>query len=264
MMTRLVPIALALTLAAPAHAATVVLFDQDFENPTGFVNDGHDVNIYRTVNQLYGGQPAGFSFAQANTVETLNITGQHGSSRAFGTGYSDPAGTGGNYALGMLGSAENDLLGLTFDMGAIRYFNFSIDVSSIDLSSWGGPFNPTSGSTPKFRFTLYDNPSLANGLGGGSVLAQTEGSGTASTSRSSFDWTTLQFAFDAQGATNGGVTLVIDLIEGGYAAMDNFRMVASDTEGDLGPAPVPLPATAPLLLAGIATIGAVRRRRDKG
>lgn len=58
-----------------AGAATVTLYDQNFESPTGFVNDGGDVNIFRTINQLYGGQPAGFQFAQANTVETLLVGG---------------------------------------------------------------------------------------------------------------------------------------------------------------------------------------------
>ncbi len=54
------------------HASTV-LYVQTFENPTGFVNDGGDVNIFRSVNQLYGNQPAGFTFAQQNTVETLRV-----------------------------------------------------------------------------------------------------------------------------------------------------------------------------------------------
>jgi len=37
--------------------------------------DGVDVNIFRTVNDNFGDQPPGFSFTQAFTVETLNITG---------------------------------------------------------------------------------------------------------------------------------------------------------------------------------------------
>jgi hypothetical protein len=47
----MLPVLLASAMTT-ANAATVVLYDQDFENPSGFVNDGGDVNIFRTVNQL--------------------------------------------------------------------------------------------------------------------------------------------------------------------------------------------------------------------
>ena len=90
------------------------LYDQDFENPTGFVNDGGDINIYRTVNDLYGGQPAGFTFAQNFTTETLLI----GGTQAFGMGYADPSGIGGRYTLAMLSNAQDDQLGLAFNVGA--------------------------------------------------------------------------------------------------------------------------------------------------
>ena len=79
--------AASIALAVPGTAtAGVVLYNQNFENPSGFVNDGQDVNILRSINQLYGGPPPGFTFAQDFTVETLLITGN----QAFGTGYSDP------------------------------------------------------------------------------------------------------------------------------------------------------------------------------
>ncbi|MFM7843223.1 MAG: hypothetical protein ACKPEY_03185 [Planctomycetota bacterium] len=81
---------LAVLLANIAGAATL-LYVQDFENPTGFVNDRGDVNLYNSVNMLYGNQPSGFTFAQQFSIETLLITG----TRAFGHGYSDPAGMGG-------------------------------------------------------------------------------------------------------------------------------------------------------------------------
>lgn len=55
--------------------ATTILYTQNFENPNpgSFVNDGGDVNIFNPINTLYGGQPAGFSFAQHFTVETLAL-----------------------------------------------------------------------------------------------------------------------------------------------------------------------------------------------
>ena len=94
----------ALIQAGAASAASVLLYQQDFETPAGYVNNGGDVNIFRPVNQLYGGQPAGFQFAQTFTVETLNVTGsaRGAGTAAFGSGWSDPSGIGGNYAIGML------------------------------------------------------------------------------------------------------------------------------------------------------------------
>ncbi|MEX0270284.1 PEP-CTERM sorting domain-containing protein [Leptolyngbyaceae cyanobacterium UHCC 1019] len=222
-------IALTTAIAAismPASAATLVLYSQDFENPSGFVNDGSDVNIYKSVNTLYGNQPPGFTFAQANTVETLLITGN----KAFGTGYSDPSSKGGNYALGML--TGGDLLGLSFNVGSNQFLNARLDISSIDLSEFQGPF-VRPGSVPTFEFTLYDNPSGTTGLGNGTILDVLQASGTASP-RTVFDWTEVLLPLNASGSTNGNVTLRIDLLSGGYAALDNFRIAASDTAGDVG------------------------------
>jgi hypothetical protein len=232
--------------------ATVVLYNQDFENPTGFVNDGVDVNIYKSVNTLYGNQPTGFTFAQQYTVETLLITGN----QAFGHGYSDPSGKGGNYALGMLSSVQNDLLGLSFNIGSNKFLNASLDISSIDLSGWGGPFVP-SGAVPLFEFTLYDNPSAATGLGSGTILDSLQVSGKAS-EKDVFDWTEALLALDATGNTNGNVTLRIDLLQGGYAAMDNFRIAASDSAGDVGS--VPEPGTLGLLGLGVVAMAFARQR----
>jgi hypothetical protein len=248
--------------ALAAQAATVVLYDQDFENPFDYNNDGGDVRIFNTVNDNYGGQPPGFSFAQAFTVETLNVSGSNrgGGSAAHGTGWSDPSGTGGDFAIGMLSSRQNDLLGLSFDIGAFDFFNLGIDVSSVDLSTFGAPF-VFGGEMPEFQFTLYDNPTGTDGLSGNNtILDQKTLTGTAS-DRDVFDWTSGVMAFDTTGNTNGNVTLQIDLLTGGYAAFDNMRITASDTPGDLGTV-VPLPASAWMLLAGFGVLGAMARRKN--
>ena len=234
-------------------SAQTVLYDQDFENPTGFNNDGGDFNIVRTVNDLYGGQPAGFMFAQNFTVETLLI----GGTQAFGTGYSDPSGIGGSYTLGLLSDVQNDLLGLAFNVGSFQFLNLRADISSIDLDRQGGPF-VAPGSIPDFQFSLYDNPTGAVGLGSGAALDIFNVSGTAS-ARNVFDWTTALGGLDASGSTNGNVILRIDLLSGGYAAIDNLRIVASNTPGDVGG--VPEPATWAMMILGFGVVGGAMRRR---
>lgn len=232
--------------------ASVVLYTQNFENPTGFVNDGGDINIFRSVNQLYGNQPAGFTFAQNFTVETLRI----GGNQAFGTGYQDPQGIGGQFALGLLSDSQNDLLGLSFNVGAFQFLNFSMDISSIDLDRFGGPFVPAGGLAPSFRLSLFDNPTGATDLGLGALLSSVDIAGTASASKTTFDWTHHVVALDATGNTNGNVTVRIDLLTGGYASMDNFVIAASDIPGDL-----PEPASMALVALGMGAAALARRRR---
>ncbi len=240
--------------ASYAHTATIILYDQDFENPAAFVNDGGDVNINNSVNTLYGNQPPGFTFAQAFTVETLLVTGN----QAFGTGYSDPSGKGGNYTLGMLSNTQDDRLGLSFNIGSNDFLNVRLDISSIDLSVFGGPFVPA-GAEPVFEFTLYDNPGGATGLGSGTVLSTLQATGTAS-AQSDFDWTEVLLPLDAAGNTDGNVTLQIDLLSGGYAALDNFLIAASDTPGDVGV--VPIPASAWLFGSGMLGLLGFSRRKS--
>lgn len=257
--------------ALPAEAA-IILYNQDFENPSGFVNDGGDININRTVNQLYGNQPVGFSFAQANTVETLLITG----AAAFGTGYSDPQGIGGNYAVSMLSGfgVQNDLLAMSFNVQGENFLNIRLNISSIDLDRFGGPFNPASGSVSAFDVLLYDNPTGAvNLMGNGTLLDSTRIIGLPANARNEFNWTQHLFGLDASAATNGNVTVVFDLVADAayarYGAFDNFRIAASDIEGDVGdpPPPTPPPTTVPepsslwLLALALSGLAAFRSRK---
>jgi hypothetical protein len=177
--------------------------------------------------------------------------------QAFGHGYSDPSGKGGRYALGLLSNAQDDLLGLAFNVGTARYLNLRMDISSIDLSGFGGP-NVPPGAVPVFEYTLYDNPSGATGLGSGTILDRMQATGTASP-RDVFDWTEVLIPLDATGTTNGNVILRIDLIAGAYAAMDNFRIAASNIGGDVGA--VPEPATMAIFAIGIGVGGVMQRYR---
>ncbi|MBC7780117.1 MAG: hypothetical protein H7125_08425 [Proteobacteria bacterium] len=242
-------------LCASAQAATL-LYQQNFEAPVGFVNDGGDFNISRTVNQNYANQPAGFTFAQNFTVENLLI----GGTQAFGQGYKDPQGIGGSYVLGLLSSAQNDLLGLSFNVGAFRFLNFQLDISSIDLDRQGGPFVPAGGAAPTFRFSLFDNPGGGSGVGGGTLLDSFDASGTVAPNKFTFDWTNVIAPLDATGNTNGNVILQIDLLSGGYAAMDNFVIAASDLAGEVPGRVIPLPPGFALMLGGLFLIGGAARK----
>lgn len=44
-----VSLSLAILLLISQSQANVVLYNQNFENPVGFVNDGGDVNFFKTV-----------------------------------------------------------------------------------------------------------------------------------------------------------------------------------------------------------------------
>lgn len=255
--SKLAVITLSLIVASPAQAGTL-LYSQDFENPNGFVNDGGDINIYRNINQLYGGQPAGFQFAQTFTTETLLV----GGTQAFGTGYVDPAGTAGRYVLGQLSTQQNDLLGLAFNVGEFKFLNFQIDISSIDLDRFNGPFVPTGGAAPEFRFSLFDNPLGTNNVGTGTLLDSFTASALFNPSKNSFLWSTVTNGLDASSSTNGNVVFQIDVLNGGYAAFDNLSVSADDV---ISPPPigaVPEPATWAMLLVGFFTIGSVVRRRS--
>ncbi|WP_432468711.1 hypothetical protein [Agarivorans sp. Z349TD_8] len=110
------------------------------------------------------------------------------------------------------------------------------------------------GVTPIFEFTLYDNPTGINGLGSGSILDKEIVSGSISAA-DTFDWTTVQIPLDTLGNTNGNVTQRIDLLAGGYAALDSIRIVASDVPGDMQ---VPEPSSACLMILGLFGLTASR------
>lgn len=223
---RLMGLSVVALLAVQEGHAADILYDQDFESPASYRNWATDFDK-RTVNSLYGNQPPGFQFAQTFTVETVHLTG----STAYGRGFSDPSGIGGNYAIAMLQSLEDDRLGLSFEIGDRQFLNLRMDISSIVLD--GDHFRFPNPVRPKFKLTLFDNPSGAVTIGEGQELDSEIVTGTKS-SIDAFDWTSILVGLDASASTNGKVTLQIDLLEGDYAAFDNLRIAASDKEGDVG------------------------------
>lgn len=241
--------------AMGAAQANTVLYTQNFENPVGFVSNGKSLS-QQTVNSLYANQPAGFVFSQEYTVETIRI----GDAGAFGTGYKDPQGKAGSYALGMLQNVEDDKLGMAFDIGAFAFLNFQFDFSTIELDCCAAPFVPVGGAAPRLRISLFDNPLGQPSSGAGlTALSFTEVTGLFNPNKNIFNFSTKTVGLNAAGNSNGKVILQLDLLEGGYAALDNFTIVASNTEGEVGN--VPEPGSLALLGLGLTGLYAARRRK---
>lgn len=244
--------------SAPVWAAGEWFYIQDFEAPTGFVNSGGDVDVSHTVQQLFGSSPTPQAFAQSGTVGTLLLTGNE----AWGRGYDDINGMGGQHALGF-SSGTGTRLALPVDIGSWRYLVVAVSLSPADLDRWGGPYVPGPGVEPLFRFSVYDNPDGASRLGSGTPLSW--GGAYVSPSREpwTIDFTNLFMVLDAQAATNGKLLLELDLMEGGYGVLDNMMIAGYDGQGDLPP--IPEPETYALMLAGLMTVGSVlvARRRQR-
>ena len=249
--------AAAAVVAAPPARAAVVVYQNDFNSPTGWTDQsGNGTGIsFASVNSLFGA-----AFQQTFTVETLRIAGN--------ANYSDPSGTGGAYALGMLSSVQNDLLALTFNVGSLGFVNVMMDFAGIGpvaCPSCGGPFG-FAGQTPIFDVSLYDSPLGTFSFGNPGLLLSTaamEGNPIASTT--TLTWNNRTVSLSTANNTSGWVTLMLDLRAGagqaGYAAFDNLVVASSDTAGDLGndPQPSPMPEPTTLALAGLALAALMRR-----
>lgn len=251
--------ALFIVLAFPTigTAASVTLFQNNFESPTGITIPSGCCGdaSQQQVNALFG-----TAFQQTFTVETLAIHGPQGV-------YSDPSGIGGNFALGMLSSVQNDLLSATFNTNGLRFLNLTWDIAAVGIDQPAGlPSTPTflTGAST-YTLTLYNTPGGVfniNTPGAFAVLDTQTVTGTPpSPNGLTFNWSHHVVALDALGAgADGKVTLLIDLTSGGYGSFDNMLIEASDTAGT----PVPEPSTLVLLGGALAAAGLAKYRRREG
>jgi hypothetical protein len=114
---------------------------------------------------------------------------------------------------------------------------------------------------------LYDNPTGTTSIASGNALSFVDVEGLLSPNKNTFNWSNQTVALDASGNTNGNVILQIDLLTGGYAAMDNFRIAASDTPGDVGNptggggvTTTPEPSVLGILAVALASFRAAKRQ----
>jgi len=213
--------ALAVLLVVPglARAQSIVLYENDFEAPNVpvVINCGNSLDT-RGINLLYG--TAGFVFNQINTVEAV----VHDDAQDL---YSDPEGNGGTLSLGMLSTAQDDKLALTFDSQGRDFVNVGLDLSSIDVNGCGGPFGV---AAPVMAISLLDSPGGTFAFDQ-TVLDSGTITGAAAPDAFTFNWTTGVVTLATAGTTDGNVSILFDLQQSGYAAFDNLSIVASDTPG---------------------------------
>jgi Thrombospondin type 3 repeat len=209
----------ALAVTRVALGQSVVLYTNDFESPNVaiVINCGNSLDT-RGINFLYGS--AGFVFNQQFTVEAVVHDDLQGL-------YADPEGNGGTYSLGMLSTAEDDKLALTFDAQGRAFVNVGLDLSSIDVNGCGGPFGV---AAPAMRISLLDSPGGTFAFNQ-TVLDTGTITGEAAPDQWTFHWHFGVVSLATSGSTDGHVSILFDLLESGYAAFDNLSIVASNDTG---------------------------------
>lgn len=196
-------------------AQEITLYENDFEKPNRPISVSCGNSLDQDgVNDAYG--KPGYNFIEQFTVETVVLHDPAGK-------YTGQGDKNGNYALGMLGSVQDDRLAFRFDVMGQQFLNVAMDVSSIDVDGCGGYFGV---ETPRFKISLLDD---AGGEFSWSAKKFDEKTleGEASNSPWSFHWSRGTVALDASKATTGSVIVVFDLVSSGYAAFDNLKITAS-------------------------------------
>jgi len=209
-----------------ASAQTVILYQNTFDSPlsTPTANCGPDVSI-TLVNTLWGGTGLGTGggglFMQQFTVETILINGTDNQ-------YTDPLVTGGDYCLGMYSSNQNDKLALTLNSQMLPFINLSFLMSPIDLAGCTGPFGP---ETSVMGLTVYDSPGGTFSFPPSNTILDTDTimGGSPGSTPYTFNWSNNSTSFDINNSIDGNITIVFDLIEGVYAAIDNIVVTSSTT-----------------------------------
>ena len=217
--TRLAPSAMM------ASTGLITLYENDFENPSENPPQqlcGLDLS-QRPITFLYGNE-----WEQVNTVETILINGP-------GNIYTDPNGTGGNYAIMMLTSLQNDQAGLTVNTQNKNFLNIQLDISPSRAQACGNFLTYTD---MQLKVTLYDAP--GGNINLGSILGDTTlvGPTGGNTDPFTFNWTTHTFGMDASGSTDGNVSFRFDALSPNeWNAFDNIKVTASDVQGQVDPDP---------------------------
>lgn len=216
-------LAWALFSAAPVRAHTIDLLRETFERPLlpHVASCGEAVDA-RPVAQKHA--PPRGRFAQTGRIETLLLGAP---------GYANPEGLGGAAAMA-LRSDGGSRFAWIFDAEFLDYMNIALTWSPIEVRGCGGPFGLT---RPKLRISVYDAPEGVFALNGDREIGlkdSVEVQGATSADPWTFSWTSALVSLRSGDPTDGHIAIVFELIEGGYAVLDNLAIVGSHEEGDLG------------------------------
>lgn len=215
--------------ATKLSAQDVLLYSNIFESPlaTPVPNCGPDLDV-TYVNDLWGGTGLGTGggglFQQINTVETILINGPNDQ-------YTDPSGRGGDYCLSMLSTAEDDRLALTLNSQLLPYINLAFLMSPIDVAACGGLFGT---DVAKMHVTAFDSPGGDFSFFDPGTLLDEDtivGSDPGATPFT-FNWVECNASLLISSSVDGYITVVFDLINSGYAAIDSI-VIKSSVSADM-------------------------------
>lgn len=239
MKTRLLSLVLIFIAAftLPCMGQQIILYDNHFESPNipPVPNCGPDLDA-TDLNTLWsgtaGGTGGGGSFQQVNTVETILINGPNGQ-------YIDTSGIGGDYCISMLSTAQDDRAAVTLNSQNLPFAIVSMDISAIDLNGCGGPFGI---DTPVMDIKIYDSPGAVFSFAApGTLLDHDTITGiTPGATIYTFNWLAQTVSMDIAGSTDGNITVVFDLLQSGYAAIDNLLIQSSLTSINPGAVSYPV------------------------
>ena len=222
--TTILLLALGLAFINRTSAQIVVLYDNSFESPNipPTPNCGADLDA-TDLNTLWSGTAEGTggggSFQQVNTVETILVNGPDNQ-------YEDPTGIGGNYCISMLSTAQDDRAALTLNSQLLPFAVINFNMSAIDIEACGGPFGV---DTPSMNIKIHDSPgAVFNFYTPGPLLDETTLTGIQpGATIYTFNWSQQSVSLDISGATDGNITVVFNLTQSGYAAIDNLVILSS-------------------------------------
>jgi len=211
-----------------------------------------------------------------NGLDSKFHTTTGGSNVAYpnGTGYTDPTkvtwGNGGTsgYEFNATNPVFSENVDTLFSLGTFTHTNQAINrgtgISSVNLSVRSDlQFGAVNLGVKIFDFLIKHNetPNTGNGCCNDIVSITTLNStGTFNVGVDVYTLNILGFASNATNAANGVYSSIFSSPEG---ASNSRILMASFSvfEGQQPPSPVPLPASLPLLLAGLAGFGVLRRRK---
>jgi len=193
----------------------ILLYENDFETYAVEPMRGCYTDLdQRNVNELYfetgNGTSGTVEFDQTFTVETMLVNGA-------GNLYSDPQNIAGNYCIGLLATAQDDLLSLSFNSFGLDSINISFDISAISIASDMGCGVGGTALNPKMRISVYDTPNNnfnINSFSSSTLLDEMEVNGTnRGTNKFEFNWKRVNANLNIENATNNNITILLNLLE---------------------------------------------------